>query len=140
MWLLPENQEYGQWPSSGEIDLMESRGNRDLTLNGANIGVEQVSHTLHYGIDYLMNGFENAHFESQRAAPDSWNMDFHVYKVNPFQISFHSDYHCLLPWTSSLNGLRILLRGTLTTSKLDASTLVTVDSGILANLKPNILG
>ncbi len=26
MWLLPEDQAYGTWPASGEIDLMESRG------------------------------------------------------------------------------------------------------------------
>jgi hypothetical protein len=34
---------YGQWPASGEIDIMESRGNLDLTMNGVNIGVEQVT-------------------------------------------------------------------------------------------------
>ena len=27
MWLLPTNNEYGNWPASGEIDIMESRGN-----------------------------------------------------------------------------------------------------------------
>ena len=26
IWLLPEDQAYGTWPASGEIDLMESRG------------------------------------------------------------------------------------------------------------------
>jgi hypothetical protein len=33
---------YGSWPASGEIDIMESRGNLDLTMDGKNIGVEQV--------------------------------------------------------------------------------------------------
>lgn len=27
IWFLPKNDEYGTWPASGEIDLMESRGN-----------------------------------------------------------------------------------------------------------------
>ncbi len=27
IWLLPRHQEYGGWPASGEIDIMESRGN-----------------------------------------------------------------------------------------------------------------
>ena len=27
IWLMPRYNAYGQWPASGEIDLMESRGN-----------------------------------------------------------------------------------------------------------------
>ena len=27
--ILPEDSEYGGWPASGEIDIMESRGNDD---------------------------------------------------------------------------------------------------------------
>ena len=27
IWMLPVNNTYGPWPMSGEIDLMESRGN-----------------------------------------------------------------------------------------------------------------
>ena len=26
MWMLPSDSAYGEWPRSGEIDLMESRG------------------------------------------------------------------------------------------------------------------
>ena len=42
IWMLPLKQEYGLWPTSGEIDIMESRGNLNLQLNGVNIGSEQV--------------------------------------------------------------------------------------------------
>jgi Glycosyl hydrolases family 16 len=28
VWLLPEDDAYGRWPASGEIDMLESRGNR----------------------------------------------------------------------------------------------------------------
>jgi hypothetical protein len=34
---------------------MESRGNRKLTMDGVNIGVEQFGATLQYGVDYLTN-------------------------------------------------------------------------------------
>ena len=27
LWMLPVNDDYGPWPQSGEIDIMESRGN-----------------------------------------------------------------------------------------------------------------
>lgn len=27
IWMLPRYNEYGGWPASGEIDIMESRGN-----------------------------------------------------------------------------------------------------------------
>ena len=55
IWLLPLREVYGQWPASGEIDIMESRGNRKLTMDGVNIGVEQFGATLQYGVDYLTN-------------------------------------------------------------------------------------
>jgi beta-glucanase (GH16 family) len=41
--MMPVDSVYGGWPTSGEIDIMESRGNRDFgPVNGFNIGVEQV--------------------------------------------------------------------------------------------------
>jgi beta-glucanase (GH16 family) len=43
IWMLPAEHVYGQWPASGEIDIVESRGNAGLTKDGVNIGVEQVS-------------------------------------------------------------------------------------------------
>ena len=42
IWLLPQDQAYGPWPASGEIDIMEAKGR----LPG------QVSGTLHYGKDF----------------------------------------------------------------------------------------
>jgi hypothetical protein len=46
IWLLPEHQAYGQWPASGEIDLMESRGNAPGYPAG---GVDCFGSTLHFG-------------------------------------------------------------------------------------------
>ena len=30
LWLLPSHNKYGDWPASGEMDMIESRGNIDL--------------------------------------------------------------------------------------------------------------
>ena len=35
IWLLPENDVYGYWPTSGEIDLLEARGNAALWGNSS---------------------------------------------------------------------------------------------------------
>lgn len=48
IWLLPSNSKYGTWPRSGEIDLVELRGNIKYGDN-EEIGVEQMSSALHFG-------------------------------------------------------------------------------------------
>lgn len=40
--MMPQESAYGDWPMSGEIDIMESRGNRNMRIGGNHIGVEQV--------------------------------------------------------------------------------------------------
>lgn len=52
IWLLPSRNAYGTWPASGEIDLVEARGNRRLFSGNTNVGTEQVGNTLHYGPRY----------------------------------------------------------------------------------------
>lgn len=38
IWMMPENSVYGEWPRSGEIDIMEARGNsRDYPEGGRNV-------------------------------------------------------------------------------------------------------
>ena len=46
IWMLPENNTYGPWPASGEIDIMEARGNGPTyPAQGSNY----VRSTLNYG-------------------------------------------------------------------------------------------
>lgn len=46
IWMLPVNATYGPWPQSGEIDIMEARGNNyTYPMGGNNI----MSSTLHWG-------------------------------------------------------------------------------------------
>ncbi|EGE05576.1 glycosyl hydrolase [Trichophyton equinum CBS 127.97] len=46
IWMLPVNETYGPWPSSGEIDLVETRGNDvDYPAGGRDI----MSSSMHWG-------------------------------------------------------------------------------------------
>jgi beta-glucanase (GH16 family) len=46
IWMLPVNNTYGPWPLSGEIDILESRGNNHTYAQGGN---NIVSSALHWG-------------------------------------------------------------------------------------------
>ena len=48
IWMLPVNATYGPWPLSGEIDIMESRGNNHTYKQG---GTNIASSALHWGPD-----------------------------------------------------------------------------------------
>jgi len=48
------------WPASGEIDIMESRGNANYPLS-AEGGCESFGSTLHWGADWTKNRFEKTH-------------------------------------------------------------------------------
>ncbi|XP_049779843.1 beta-1,3-glucan-binding protein-like [Schistocerca cancellata] len=93
IWLLPRNNKYGGWPASGEIDLMESRGNLGLTVNNVNIGAEQVSSTLHFGPYYPVDAYQAASFSQNSAAGQGYDKDFHSYQLEwtPDYIKFSID-------------------------------------------------
>lgn len=59
--MMPEDSVYGPWPASGEIDIMESRGN-DVSYNvgGQDRGRDIYSSTLHWGL-YIIP-FQAQHF------------------------------------------------------------------------------
>ncbi|XP_055603204.1 beta-1,3-glucan-binding protein-like [Uranotaenia lowii] len=82
LWLMPKMNQYGSWPSSGEIDLMESRGNLDYRDgSGTHIGVEQVGSTLHFGPNPNLNGYEMATGAKNTPAGNGFNKDFHRYQL-----------------------------------------------------------
>lgn len=77
IWLLPRHQAYGTWPASGEIDIMESRGNLNYPLEDGG-GVSSMSSTLHWGPDFFLNRFAKTH--KQYDLPSgTFNDDFHVF-------------------------------------------------------------
>lgn len=74
IWMLPKYNEYGNWPASGEIDIMESRGNDPSYPAG---GSNQFGSTLHWGIDWANNQYQKTHQTYTHSA--SLTDDFHVY-------------------------------------------------------------
>jgi hypothetical protein len=62
--MLPRYNPYGGWPASGEIDIMESRGNLNYRNGGTSVGVDTVDtvgSTLHYGTNWSTNRWWTAH-------------------------------------------------------------------------------
>lgn len=91
IWLLPTKYVYGGWPRSGEIDLVESRGNRKLFSDRTNVGSEQIGSTLHFGPKTDINGWTTAHYVKNLVP--GFDEDFHVYKLvwTPEKIQFFVD-------------------------------------------------
>jgi beta-glucanase (GH16 family) len=55
IWFLSKDGSYGTWPRSGEIDLLESRGNYE---DGCSAGVEEFGSTIHYGQNWDNTNYE----------------------------------------------------------------------------------
>jgi len=72
--MLPANSEYGGWPASGEIDIMESRGNDASYAAG---GVNKFASTLHWGPDWSQNKYPMTHKEYVHGA--GLDEEFHTY-------------------------------------------------------------
>lgn len=73
--MLPAHNEYGKWPASGEIDIMESFGND--SNNCSEQGNNQFASTLHWGPNWDQNKYELTHAAYTHSAPLS--DDFHNY-------------------------------------------------------------
>lgn len=56
IWLLPQDQAYGPWPASGEIDILEAKGRLPRHIAG----------TLHYGPDLERKVVEEYTHELER--------------------------------------------------------------------------
>ena len=74
IWMLPTDQEYGTWPASGEIDIVESRGNDGSTCDGGNYS---FASTLHWGPNWDQDDWQPTHAEY--VSPTSLNDEFHTY-------------------------------------------------------------
>merc|ERR1712226_860806 len=79
LWMLPRSSHYGGWPRSGEIDLMESRGNSMASSGGTNHGNKEVSSTMHWGPDAGQNKYYLTHGERRG---DNFCGAFHTYKLD----------------------------------------------------------
>ena len=69
IWMLPTEEKYGGWASSGEIDIMELVGHEPSTYHG----------TLHYGGAWPKNRHSGEKFQLSRG---TFVDKFHVFSVN----------------------------------------------------------
>lgn len=68
IWMLPSNDHYGGWARSGEIDILEFKGQEPDTIWG----------TLHYGKQWPNNVHTG---ETLKTAGTDYTADFHVYAI-----------------------------------------------------------
>lgn len=82
IWMMPLG-DYGGWPKSGEMDIMESRGNRDyFDKHGVHMGVERVGAALHFGLDSKPKPYRECIVKDKYSAKGhGFNQDFHRYQM-----------------------------------------------------------
>ncbi|BFZ12781.1 hypothetical protein BsWGS_15820 [Bradybaena similaris] len=75
IWMMPKNSVYGVWPRSGELDIMETRGNAGPP------GVQTVTSTFHWGDAWNNNKWSLTHGEKSSPAGTTWHDAFHTWKI-----------------------------------------------------------
>ncbi|KAJ3128525.1 hypothetical protein HK098_004155 [Nowakowskiella sp. JEL0407] len=90
IWMFPRDSKYGDWPASGEIDIIESRGNSPLYSEGGN---NMFLSTLHWGLIPLFDRYKDTSSKKFRQH-GNLNDKFHTYGME-----WTPDY--LLTWIDS---------------------------------------
>ena len=75
VWMMPAGSRYGGWPASGEIDILESKGNARASPGG---GCDAFSSTLHWGPFWPENGYLKTHADYTLPSGDL-SQGFHTY-------------------------------------------------------------
>jgi len=75
IWMMPVKDTYGAWPRSGEIDIMESRGNNYSHPQGGN---DIISSTLHWGPNPANDGWWRTNVK-RRALHTTYSDKFHTF-------------------------------------------------------------
>ncbi|RCI12096.1 hypothetical protein L249_0882 [Ophiocordyceps polyrhachis-furcata BCC 54312] len=75
IWMMPVRETYGPWPASGEMDLMESRGNNWTYAQGGN---DVVSSALHWGPDPANDGWWKTN-NKHRALHTTYSAGFNTF-------------------------------------------------------------
>ena len=80
IWMLPQTERYGGWAASGEIDILEAKGQTPNTVQG----------TLHFGSHWPANTY----IKKEYVLPDRGTIaDFHIYAIewDPGEIRWYVD-------------------------------------------------
>jgi beta-glucanase (GH16 family) len=94
IWMVPTDGVYGPWPSSGEIDIMEARGQKSNVIEGtAHFGESRFSRgkvgsglkAFHYDLsrDYHVYGFEWTPYNM------TWFLDYQKFFSTPLNRTFN---------------------------------------------------
>ncbi|KAK4947937.1 hypothetical protein LTR10_013445 [Elasticomyces elasticus] len=75
IWMLPVKNVYGEWPQSGEIDIVESRGNNYTYPQGGN---NIVSSSLHWGPDSVNDAWWRTNVK-RNALHTTFAKQFHTF-------------------------------------------------------------
>lgn len=94
-WMLPQDNVYGGWAASGEIDIMEA-------VNLGEAGSNLVHGTIHYGGEWPGNTYSG----NEYVVPANATENFHVYAIewDPTEIRWYVDdvlYSMQNNWSSS---------------------------------------
>lgn len=93
IWMLPTEETYGPWAASGEMDIVESKGQEPAKIHG----------TLHYGGTWPHNQYSGGEFSLSEG---TFAEDFHVFALewDPEEIRWYVDgtpYFQADSWQSS---------------------------------------
>ena len=79
-WMMPNDDKYGGWAASGEIDIMEAKGRIPNEVNG----------TIHYGGIWPNNRYSGSHYRFEEGTDIT---DFHDYAIEwePGEIRWYVD-------------------------------------------------
>lgn len=79
-WMMPNDDEYGDWAASGELDIMEARGRIPNEVNG----------TIHYGKKWPDNKYSGTNYTFEEGEDIT---DFHEYAIEwePGEIRWYVD-------------------------------------------------
>ncbi|GGD22628.1 carbohydrate binding domain-containing protein [Pontibacillus salipaludis] len=91
-WMMPEDSVYGNWPVSGEIDIMEAAGNDTSTVGG----------TIHYGEEWPNNTYTGDEYHFPEGEDYT---GYHTYSLEwePGELRWYVDgelYQTLNKWFS----------------------------------------
>ncbi|EXJ78871.1 hypothetical protein A1O1_09273 [Capronia coronata CBS 617.96] len=75
IWMFPTNSDYGTWPASGEIDIVETRGNNWTYPQSGN---DIISSTLHWGPDTAHDGWWRT-YHKEKALHSTFSDRFHTF-------------------------------------------------------------
>lgn len=75
IWMMPATSVYGMWPQSGEIDIVESRGNNWTYAQGGN---NIVSSALHWGPNPANDAWWRTNVK-RNALHTTFAADFHTF-------------------------------------------------------------